>query len=279
MATLTVDLEHELILNNTAAMNEASSDLKSLERLRLDELTPEQVRMIAASGDFRTIDYRNREVGLRVRSFHQFMATHAPLVSAMRDIMRPRRGSHKRTKVVIEGVEQEVTWGQYCLKVYGVGHDWVNRLLNGEHTQDSPDLSEQNEDEVSNTENVEQTIEPKLSKKDLTIVALQKKNDELLKQVEELVYTLSHPDTPEITSVHDAILASAVAKHETQVAAELTYDPDFESFDFVLEHFQPITTPLSFASELDRIIRACNMQAHVRTVLVEEEQPATQEAL
>jgi hypothetical protein len=46
-----------------------------------------------------------------------------------------------------------------------------------------------------------------------------------------------------------------VAKHEAQVAAEPTYDPDFEGFDFVLEHFQSITKPLSFASELDRLIR------------------------
>jgi hypothetical protein len=128
-------------------------------------------------------------------------------------------------------------------------------------------------------EGVEQTTQPKPSKKDSTIAALQKKNGELLEQVEELVYKLNHPETPETTSVPDAILASAVAKHEAQVAAEPTYDPNFESFDFVLDHFQPITKPLSFASELDRLIRACKMQAHVKTVMIEEEQPTSQETL
>ncbi len=269
MATQLLGLEDGAILGeNAKEAARVSSDLKSLERLRLDELTAEQVRMIAGCGDFHTIDYRNREVGLRVRSFHQFMATHAPLVSAMRDIMRPRRGSHKRTKVFIDGVEQQVTWGEYCLRVYGVGHDWVNRLLNGEHTQDSPDISEQDEDEVSNTEGVEQTIEPKLSKKDLTIVALQKKNDELLKQVEELVYKLNHPENPEITPVPDAILASAVAKHEAQVAEEPDLDDD--GFGFVMDYFEPIIKPLHFASELDRVIRACKMQAHMKTVMIKE---------
>jgi hypothetical protein len=48
-----------------------------------------------------------------------------------------------------------------------------------------------------------------------------------------------------------------------------TGDGDDPAFGPVLKYFQPITKPLSFASELDRIIRGCGMQQHVKTVIVE----------
>jgi hypothetical protein len=203
-----------------------------------------------------------------MRTFHAFVKEAAPLVSAMRDIMRPIRGSHKRTRVIIDGVEQDVTWGEYCLKVYGVGHDWVNRMLKGEHTQDAAEVEAFDPEQAESTEGVEQTIEPKPSKKDLIIVALQKKNDELAEQVEELVHKLSHPETPEIASAPDAIVASAVAEPEVQESEEPDINGD--GWGLVLDYFEPITKPLSFASELDRLIRACHMQQHMKTVVTEE---------
>jgi hypothetical protein len=62
---------------------------------------------------------------------------------------------------------------------------------------------------------------------------------------------------------------------EPQEAQESrTDDGDDPAFDPVLKYFQPITKPLSFASELDRIIRGCGMQQHVKTVIVEEAEAA-----
>jgi hypothetical protein len=278
MTTQLLEIEDDVILGeNAKEAARVSSDLRSLQSLRLDQLSSDQIRTIAEFGDFVTLDYRNREVGMRVRTFHAFIKEAAPLVSAMRDIMRPIRGSHKRTKVIIDGVEQEATWGEYCLRVYGVGHDWVNRMLKGEHTQDAPEVEADDPEVAESKEGVEQTTEPKQSKKDLTIAALQKKNGELLEQVEELVYKLNHPETREMTSVPDTIFASAVAKHDAQEAEE-TYVDD-AGWGLVLDYFEPITKPLNFASELDRIIRACKMQAHVKTVVIEEVQPAAPEGL
>jgi hypothetical protein len=269
MATQLLEIEDDVILRENAKETaRVSCDLRSLQSLRLDQLTPDQIRTIAASGDFTTLDYRNREVDMRMRTFRAFIKEAAPLVSAMRDIMRPIRGSHKRTRVIIDGVDQEVIWGEYCLKVYGVGHDWVNRMLKGEHTQDPPEIDIDDPEQAESNEGVEQTTEPKLSKKDLTIVALQKKNDDLMEQVEELVYKLSHPETPEITSAPDAIVASAVAEPEAQESEEPDIDGD--GWGLALDYFEPITKPLSFASELDRLIRACKMQEHVKTVMTEE---------
>jgi hypothetical protein len=268
MATTTlVDLEDEAVLNNTAAIDKVSSDLKSLEIMRLSDLNPDQIRLVAGSADFQTLHLRNVEVGGTIKAFHHWFKEHAPLVDAMRNIMRPARGSHKRTKVTIDGVEQQVSWGEYCKAVYCVSHDHINRLLKGEHTKDGPELDSVDAELAESTEGVEQTVEPKLSRKDLTIVGLQKKNDELLRQVEELAYKLNHPETPEITSVPDAILACAVAKHEAQEAAE---PDDDDGFGFVMDYFEPIITPHQFASELDRVIRRCRMQECMKIVMIDE---------
>jgi hypothetical protein len=116
------------------------------------------------------------EVGCVVMGFHRFIKDHAPLVIAMRNIMRPRRGSKKRTDV--DGVM--MTWGEYCLKFYGVGHDWVNRMLKGEHTQDTPEVEDMDEESVDATEGVEQTESKKPSRKVIEkgIINLNKRLDE-----------------------------------------------------------------------------------------------------
>lgn len=288
--TMNIDLEQEtVVLYSVAAAHEAaSSELSSIERVPLSELTNDQIVTIATNGDLETVHRRSAEVGMMVMKFINYFERFKPIVVSMKEKLCGPRGSHRRT--MISG--REMNWSEYCKTYYGCSYRWVQKLLDGDYVsvrgEDAVDAVKSASDEGVNSDCkcesipctcITQTDEPKLSKKDLTIAALQKKNGELLEQVEKLVYKLNHPETPVITSVPDAILATAVAKHEAQVAAEPTYDPDFESFDFVLEHFQPITKPLSFASELDRLIRACDMQQHVKTVMIEEAQPATQEAL
>jgi hypothetical protein len=272
MATTTVDLEQEdVVLDSVAAAaEEASSDLKSLESLRLHDLTEQQIQTIAASGDFATLHRRNMEVGCVVMGFHRFIKDHAPLVIAMRNIMRPRRGSKKRTDV--DGVM--MTWGEYCLKFYGVGHDWVNRMLKGEHTQDTPEVEDMDEESVDATEGVEQTESKKPSRKviEKDIINLNKRLDE------------AHAEMAEKDEEIDKLrLQCAAQKHDAQVEEEKQnqdYDPDFDAFSFVLDYFQPITKPLSFFSEIDRLIRACKMQEHGKTVLNElAGAAASQEAL
>jgi hypothetical protein len=81
-------------------------------------------------------------------------------------------------------------------------------------------------------------------------------------------------------SVADNRLQGAEAKHAAQEAAIAQTDDQIEEerFGFVTDYFEPIIEPLSFASELDRLIRHCNMQAHVKTVLLEKS-PAASEGL
>jgi hypothetical protein len=219
-------------------------------------------------------------VGVMVRGFRVYFEKYKPIVAAMKERMCAPRGSHKKTE--IHG--REYTWASYCEEVYGVSYQWVQRLFNGDYlpvkNEDAVEEVKSAHDEAVDTE-VHETIEKKSSKKDAIIADLKKRNDNLHQQVEELVFKLRHinDDKPQPNvdaSMADAILASAVAKHEAQMETEADLDDD--GFGFVTDYFEPIIQPESFASELDRIIRYCNMQAHIKTVLVEES-PAASEGL
>jgi hypothetical protein len=110
--------------------DKVSHDLKSCEALKLEELIRLQIIGIALSGGFDQIHRRNKEVGAVVMKFHDFFEWHKVLVETMRDLMKPQHGSKKRT--LVDG--EMLTWGEYCLKYYGVGHDWVARMIRAEHT-------------------------------------------------------------------------------------------------------------------------------------------------
>jgi hypothetical protein len=269
-----VDLENEDITLNSVAQAEeaASSKLSSYEALPLAELDDEAIRTIATSADFSTLCVRSNQVGIMVRGFRVYFEKYKPIVAAMKEKLCAPRGSHKKTK--ING--REYTWASYCEEIYGVSYQWVQRLLNGDYlpvkNEDAVELVRSASDEAVDTE-VHETVGKKPSKKDLIIADLKKRNDNLHQQVEELVFKLRHinDDKPQPnvdTSMAGAILASAVAKHQAQVETEADLDDD--GFGFVTDYFEPIIQPLSFASELDRIIRHCNMQAHIKTVMVEQ---------
>jgi len=282
--TMEFDLEHEEIVLNSVAQAEkaASSKLSSYEALPLTELDDEAIRTIATSADFSTLCARSNQVGIMVRGFRVYFEKYKPIVAAMKEKLCAPRGSHRKTE--ING--REYTWASYCEEVYGVSYQWVQRLLNGDYlavrNEDAVEEVKSASDEAVDTE-VRQTDEKKPSKKDLIIADLKKRNDNLHQQVEELVFKLRHinDDKPQPnvdTSISDTILASAVAKHEAQVAQEpCEADMDEDGFGFVTDYFEPIIQPEYFASELDRLVRHCNMQAHIKTVLVEA--PAATEGL
>jgi hypothetical protein len=275
-----VDLEQEEIVLGSVAQAEeaASSKLSFYETLPLTDLDDEAIRTIATSADFSTLCARSNQVGVMVRGFRVYFEKYKPIVAAMKERMCAPRGSHKKTKIN----EREYTWASYCEEVYGVSYQWVQRLLNGDYlpvkNEDAVEEVKSAHDEAVDTE-VPQTVEKKPSKKDAIIADLKKRNDNLHQQVEELAFKLRHinDDKPQPNvdaSMADAILASAMAKHEAKVETEADLDDD--GFGFVTDYFEPLIQPLSFASELDRIIRHCNMQAHIKTVLVEESPAATE---
>lgn len=278
--TIEVDLEQEeIVLGSVAAAEKAaSSKLSFYEALPLTDLDDEAIRTIATSANFSTLCFRSNQVGVMVRGFRVYFEKYKPIVAAMKERMCASRGSHRKTE--ING--REYTWASYCEEVYGVSYQWVQRLLNGDYlpvkNEDAVEEVKSAHDEAVDTE-VHQTVEKKPSKKDSIIADLTKRNDSLHQQVEELVFKLRHKNDDEPqpnvdANMVDAILASAVAKHEAHVETEADLDDD--GFGFVTDYFEPIIEPLSFASELDRIIRHCNMQAHVKTALVEESPAATE---
>jgi hypothetical protein len=80
----TIDLENDVILGeNAKAAEQASSDLKSLEGLSMDELTEDQIQLIASSGDFTTLHNRNNDL-VRPRSscFGLFLQTRSTISRA-----------------------------------------------------------------------------------------------------------------------------------------------------------------------------------------------------
>lgn len=136
---MALDVESNVNLSaNPEATTRATYDLKSCDALKLHELTKLQIIGIALSGDFDKIHRRNKEVGAIVTRFHEFFEWHKVLVETMRDLMKPKHGSKKRT--LVDG--EMLTWGEYCRKYYGVGHDWVARMIRAEHTQDTPEPDE-----------------------------------------------------------------------------------------------------------------------------------------
>jgi hypothetical protein len=184
--------------------------------------------------------------------------------------MRPRRGSTKRT--MVDGTM--MTWGEYCLKYYGVGHDWINRLLKGEHTQDSAEVDSKDEEEVDSREGLEQTTEPHLSKKDRIIVDLQKQNDELTDQNGESTDLISKMESGDQTppaataTEEDANDEPVVPTMPVPDPYRTEWDQEF-MFSMALSYFQSIKNPTSFASDIDAIIRKCGMSEYITTVMTE----------
>jgi hypothetical protein len=283
-----VDLEQEeIVLGSVAAAEQtASSELSSYEGIPLADLTDEQILSIATNGDFATVHRRSKEVGLMVMKFIHYFERFKPLVVSMKEKLCAPRGSKRRT--MVDG--REITWSEYCTRYYGCSYRWVQKLLDGDYTsvkgedavdevKSAADLVEGNADP-----DVEQTETKTPSRKDALIAELKKDNKELQEQLSDVQYRLmklqqGEPMTAE-ESVADNRLQAAEAKHAAQEAAVAQTDDQIEEerFGFVTDYFEPIIEPLSFASELDRLIRHCNMQAHVKTVLVEES-PAASEGL
>jgi hypothetical protein len=103
---------------------------------------------------------------------------------------------------------------------------------------------------------------PKLGRKDQQIIKLGKELDKLKDEIESRDNEISR-----------LLLKSAEAKHQAQEEALSQSDEEIEAerFEFVLDYFKPIMNPLSFFSEIDRVIRECGMQEHGKTVMVEKE--------
>jgi hypothetical protein len=107
-----------------------------------------------------------------------------------------------------------------------------------------------------------QVESPKLGRKDQKIIELGKALDKLKDEIESRDNQIAR-----------LLLKGADAKHQFQQDALSQSDDEIESerFGFVLDYFKPIITPLSFFSEIDRVIRECGMQEHGKTVMVETE--------
>ena len=275
--TTLVDLEDEGILNNTAAMDKVSSDLRSLEIMRLSDLNPDQIRLVAGSADFQTLHLRNVEIGGTIKAFHRWFKDHAPLVDAMRNIMRPARGSHKRTKVTIDGVEQQTTWGEYCKSVYGVSHDYINRLLKGEHTRESAELESVDVEVAESTDGLEQTVQKKLSAKDQKILHLEKQNEKLEEGIRSLEGNLEKARAEFMLRLadkkHDAQQGQEqreVGAHDAKVTTlQSAYNPQ-SGFEQVLQYFRQVRDPGNFLADLDTVIVQCGMADRVEVLMVEE---------
>jgi hypothetical protein len=259
-----IDLEQEQVVFG-------SSEQTSYEHVSLHDLTPEQITAIINSGDFAQLHRRTKEVGLVFKTFTQYFERFSPFVSAMRDKIKAPRGSHRKTEV-----EPHVwmSWYEYCRVYFGVSSRWVEQLLADEHKQHEDAVVEAGNVEVEENlgdPDVQQVETKKLSKKEAMIAALKDDNARLKEEMAEL--------KSDITRLQcDKTLATAGAKHEAQVAQQpCEADMDDDGFGFVTDYFEPIIQPEYFASEIDRLVRHCNMQAHIKTVLVEA--PAATEGL
>jgi hypothetical protein len=255
-----IDLEQEQVVFG-------SSEQTSYEHVSLHDLTPEQITAIINSGDFAQLHRRTKEVGLVFMTFTQYFERFSPFVSAMRDKIKAARGSHRKTEV-----EPHVwmSWSEYCKVYFGVSSRWIEQLLADQHKQHEPEPEAGNAEveEGLGDPDVRQTETKKPSKKDAIIAALEKDNARLKEEMAEL--------KSDITRLQcDKTLAAAEAKHEAQTESEA--DPEFDGFSFVIDYFGAIIQPEYFASEIDRLIRHFNMQAHIKTVLVEA--PAATEGL
>jgi hypothetical protein len=134
-----------------------------------------------------------------------------------------------------------------------------------EHKADEPEVEvagdAENEEGIADPE-INQVESPKLGRKDRQIIELGKALDKLKDEIESRDKQIAR-----------LLLKSAEAKHQFQEEALSQSDDEIESerFGFVLDYFKPIITPLSFFTEIDRVIRECGMQDYGKTVMVETE--------
>jgi hypothetical protein len=276
---LEVDLEQEeIVLNSVAAAAEAvTSELNSYVGIPLGDLTDDQILNIATNGDFITLHRRSKEVGMLVMKFVNYFERFKPLVVSMKAKFG---GRGSRVRIEVDG--KFIHWAEYCQIYYGCSYRWVQKLLEGDYVhikgEDAVDEVKSAADatEGNGDADVEKTETKKPSKKDLEI---QKLEDNIKTLHTTMNLCLAEKDE----EIEKLRLRCAEQKHDAQVQEEKDnqdYDPDFDAFSFVLDYFQPITKPLSFFSEIDRLIRACKMQEHGKTVLNELAGAATsQEAL
>jgi hypothetical protein len=262
MAT-TLELEDDVVLGEHAQAQEAaSSEVSSYEGIAVHELTDEQIRAIISIGDFKTLHTRNKEIGMVFKSFTCYFQRCSPFIAAMRNKIKAPRGSHRQTEVE-PGVW--MTWAQYCKTYFGVTSRWIEQLLADEHKADEPEFEVagdvEREEGIPDPE-LNQVESPKLGRKDRQIIELGKAVDKLKDEIESRDLQIAK-----------LLLKGAKAKYQVQQQALSQSDDEIEAerFGFVLDYFKPIITPLSFFSEIDRLIRECGMQEHGKTVMVETE--------
>ena len=259
MATL--ELDEDVVLGEHA-QRASSSEVSSYEAIPLHELTHEQIKAIIHSGDFQMLHTRNKQVGMVFQTFTNYFERFAPFIAAMRAKIKAPRGSHRQTEVE-PGVW--MSWAQYCKAYFGVTSRWIEQLLADEHKADEPEFEVagdlEAEEGIADPE-LNQVESQKLGRKDRQIIALGKELDKLKDEIESRDNQIAR-----------LLLKSAEAKHQAQEEALSQSDDEIESerFGFVLDYFKPIITPLSFFSEIDRVIRECGMQDHGKTVMVETE--------
>jgi hypothetical protein len=265
-----VDLEQEeIVLDSVAAAETAvSSELSSYEGIPLADLTDEQILSIATNGDFLTVHTRSKEVGMMVMKFIHYFERFKPLVVSMKEKLCAPRGSKRRT--MVDG--QEVTWSEYCTLYYGCSYRWVQKLLDGDYVsikgEDAVDEVKSASDatEGNGDADVDQTETKKPSRKDVVIAGLQKKNGELITQVEGLVEELIQQEAK-------YLLKLAVKKHE---AAESEDEPvverepaDFDIGDPYLHFHQFRDEPQTMASELAAMLLEFHMDEQQTTTLLD----------
>jgi hypothetical protein len=261
MATLELD-EDVVLGENAQAQRAASSEVSSYEAIPLHDLTHEQIKAIIHGGDFQMLHARNKQVGMVFHTFTNYFERFAPFIAAMRGKIKAPRGSHRQTEVE-PGIW--MTWSRYCRVYFGVTSRWIEQLLADEHKADEPEVQAagdvEAEEGIADPE-LNQVESPKLGRKDRQIIALGKELDKLKDEIEGRDAQIAR-----------LLLKSAEAKYQVQQEALSQSDDEIESerFGFVLDYFKPIITPLSFFSEIDRVIRECGMQEHGKTVMVETE--------
>jgi hypothetical protein len=261
MATLELD-EDVVLGENAQAQDAASSEVSSYEGIAVHELTDQQIKAIINNGDFNMLHTRNKEIGMVFKSFTCYFQRCSPFIAAMRNKIKAPRGSHLQTEVE-PGVW--MCWSRYCKVYYGVTSRWIEQLLADEHKADEPEVQAagdvEAEEGIADPE-INQMESPKLGRKDRQIIALGKELDKLKDEIEGRDNEIAR-----------LLLKSAEAKHQFQEGALSQSDDEIESerFGFVLDYFKPIITPLSFFSEIDRVIRECGMQDYGKTVMVETE--------
>jgi hypothetical protein len=66
-------------------------------------------------------------IGRRMKSFKDWFLQHAEFVHTLRDQL-PKRGRNS-IEVIEEGSRTVYTWGEFCVKFFGVGSEWVRQQL------------------------------------------------------------------------------------------------------------------------------------------------------